>query len=279
MILAAIDWTEPDDVSEFNAAQDKLAARVPVLLAAIEAVLKRHFTHDRHGLMTVPLLLQPAPVILWPCPEVADHQDGSNGGGQPAVTTETAVYTLSDLTQDAARIMDEIEQSGKPAFITRHGRFIAMITPLKPGEVESRVLGEMARALTGKEGETVMTTDTLEREAFEAATGTALTPLWTDDQIYGYRVKQTGTHYIDILRMIFNWRIVTTPVDDPMAASTAAGATREPDSPASSPPRWQRSPGMAPTTPSPSRVLPSGDRASMARHCARTPGRAGQPAR
>ena len=69
------------------------------------------------------------------------------------MTTETAVYTLSDLTQDAARIMDEIEQSGKPAFITRHGRFVAVITPMEPGEVESRVLGEMARALTGKDGE------------------------------------------------------------------------------------------------------------------------------
>ena len=65
------------------------------------------------------------------------------------MTTETAVYTLSDLTQDAARIMDEIEQSGKPAFITRHGRFVAVITPLKPGEVESRVLGEMARKWRG----------------------------------------------------------------------------------------------------------------------------------
>ena len=38
-----------------------------------------------------------------------------------------------------------------------------------------------------------MTTDTLELEAFEAATGTTLTPLWLDDQIYGYRVRQAAT--------------------------------------------------------------------------------------
>jgi hypothetical protein len=61
-----------------------------------------------------------------------------------------------------------------------------------------------------------MTADTLEHTAFEDAAGTALTPLRLDDQIYGYRVKQAGNHYIDILRMIFNWRIVTTPVDEPM---------------------------------------------------------------
>ena len=41
-LAARIDWAKPDDVSEFNAAQDKLAARVPVLLAAIEPVLKEH---------------------------------------------------------------------------------------------------------------------------------------------------------------------------------------------------------------------------------------------
>ena len=62
-----------------------------------------------------------------------------------------------------------------------------------------------------------MTADTgTEHTAFEIAAGTTLTPLWIDDQIYGYRVKQAGDHYIDILRMIFNWRIVTTPVDAPM---------------------------------------------------------------
>jgi antitoxin (DNA-binding transcriptional repressor) of toxin-antitoxin stability system len=43
--------------------------------------------------------------------------------------------------------MGEIETTGKTAFITRHGRFIAIITPLAPGQVESRVLAEMAREI------------------------------------------------------------------------------------------------------------------------------------
>jgi hypothetical protein len=32
----------------------------------------------------------------------------------------------------------------------------------------------------------------------------------------GLRVKETETHYIDVLRMIYNWRIARTPKDSPM---------------------------------------------------------------
>ena len=32
----------------------------------------------------------------------------------------------------------------------------------------------------------------------------------------GVRVKETGTHYIDVIRMIYNWRIARTPKSDPM---------------------------------------------------------------
>jgi antitoxin (DNA-binding transcriptional repressor) of toxin-antitoxin stability system len=57
------------------------------------------------------------------------------------------VYTVRDLNQRTASIISEIEMAGKPAFITRHGRFVAMITPLASGQVESRVLAEMAREI------------------------------------------------------------------------------------------------------------------------------------
>ena len=60
---------------------------------------------------------------------------------------EALVYTMRDLNQQTARIMAEIERAGTPAFITKHGRFIAIITPLAPGQVESRVLAEMAREI------------------------------------------------------------------------------------------------------------------------------------
>jgi hypothetical protein len=32
----------------------------------------------------------------------------------------------------------------------------------------------------------------------------------------GYRVKETETDYIDVVRMLFNWRLVRTPKDRPM---------------------------------------------------------------
>jgi len=64
---------------------------------------------------------------------------------------EALVYTMRDLNQQTARIMSEIEKTGKPAFITRHGRFVAMITPLAAGQVESRVLAEMAREIVKRD--------------------------------------------------------------------------------------------------------------------------------
>jgi antitoxin (DNA-binding transcriptional repressor) of toxin-antitoxin stability system len=60
---------------------------------------------------------------------------------------QTLVFTTHDLGRQAARLIREIENSGRPALITRHGRFVATITPLAPGQVESRVLPEMARQI------------------------------------------------------------------------------------------------------------------------------------
>jgi antitoxin (DNA-binding transcriptional repressor) of toxin-antitoxin stability system len=57
------------------------------------------------------------------------------------------VYTVRDLNQRTASIISAIEMAGKPAFITRHGQFVAMITPLASGQVESHVLAEMARKI------------------------------------------------------------------------------------------------------------------------------------
>ena len=64
---------------------------------------------------------------------------------------EALVYTMRELNQQTARIMSEIEQTGKTAFITRHGRFVAIIKPLAPGQVESRVLAEMAREIGNRD--------------------------------------------------------------------------------------------------------------------------------
>lgn len=55
------------------------------------------------------------------------------------------VFSMSELDAHMARFISEIEAARKPAIITRDGRFVAVITPLAPGQVESRVLPVMAR--------------------------------------------------------------------------------------------------------------------------------------
>jgi antitoxin (DNA-binding transcriptional repressor) of toxin-antitoxin stability system len=61
---------------------------------------------------------------------------------------DTLVFTMRDLNQQTARIMNEIEKNG-PALIARSGRFVATITPLKE-HVESRLLSEMIWEIGGR---------------------------------------------------------------------------------------------------------------------------------
>ena len=67
---------------------------------------------------------------------------------------EALVFSMHDLGQQAARIMSEIEKTRKPALITRDGRFVATITPLAPGELESQVFSEIARQIA-KRGQAI----------------------------------------------------------------------------------------------------------------------------
>ena len=62
----------------------------------------------------------------------------------------TLVYTMRDLNQNTARVMNEIREAGRPAFITSYGRFIAVITPLVPGQVEQQALAAIARQIAGE---------------------------------------------------------------------------------------------------------------------------------
>jgi antitoxin (DNA-binding transcriptional repressor) of toxin-antitoxin stability system len=58
---------------------------------------------------------------------------------------DARVVTMRELNQQTARIMSEIEEEGRPAVLTRHARFVALITPLAPGQVVSRILPVAAR--------------------------------------------------------------------------------------------------------------------------------------
>lgn len=60
------------------------------------------------------------------------------------------VYTMRDLNQHTADVIREINESGEPAVITRHGRFVALIKPLVGVNVESTVLGAVIAGIENK---------------------------------------------------------------------------------------------------------------------------------
>ncbi len=56
---------------------------------------------------------------------------------------EDRIVTMRELSQRTAQVIDEINKNGKPVLLTRHGRFLAVITPLAPRQVESVVLAHL----------------------------------------------------------------------------------------------------------------------------------------
>jgi antitoxin (DNA-binding transcriptional repressor) of toxin-antitoxin stability system len=60
------------------------------------------------------------------------------------------IYTMRQLNQQTAFVMKQIEKSGRPALISRLGRFVARITPVR-AKVEERVLSEMALGIGKQE--------------------------------------------------------------------------------------------------------------------------------
>ncbi|MEV6156952.1 type II toxin-antitoxin system Phd/YefM family antitoxin [Nonomuraea sp. NPDC052129] len=59
------------------------------------------------------------------------------------------IYKMRDLNQRTAEVIQEINDSGEPAIITRHGRFVALISPLLnkglEGELIARYLEREAK--------------------------------------------------------------------------------------------------------------------------------------
>jgi antitoxin (DNA-binding transcriptional repressor) of toxin-antitoxin stability system len=64
--------------------------------------------------------------------------------------SEPVIYTVSQLGAPARDIISQIRERGELALITDHGRFVAVITPLRDGEIEAQVLPEIARELQGR---------------------------------------------------------------------------------------------------------------------------------
>lgn len=66
---------------------------------------------------------------------------------------EPLVFTMRELNQQTSRVMGEIERSGRGAYITSRGRYVAIVVPLKQGEVESQVLREIGKRYLGEDEE------------------------------------------------------------------------------------------------------------------------------
>ena len=58
---------------------------------------------------------------------------------------EALVFTMRELNQQTPRLIKEIQKTGNPAVITRHGRFVVTIAALAAGQVESEVMPVIAR--------------------------------------------------------------------------------------------------------------------------------------
>ena len=61
-------------------------------------------------------------------------------------------YTMRELNQRTGQVMGEILEHQRPAYITKHGRFIAKIVPLEPAKVESAVHAAIARDMGQRGG-------------------------------------------------------------------------------------------------------------------------------
>jgi hypothetical protein len=50
------------------------------------------------------------------------------------------VFSMRELSLHTAQVMKKLSDSGKPALITLRGRFVAVITPLTAGDLESKLI-------------------------------------------------------------------------------------------------------------------------------------------
>lgn len=49
-------------------------------------------------------------------------------------------YGIRDLARQASQVVDEVEKTGRPALITRHGKPVAALVPVDESELEDWVL-------------------------------------------------------------------------------------------------------------------------------------------
>ncbi|MFF3208428.1 type II toxin-antitoxin system Phd/YefM family antitoxin [Streptomyces sp. NPDC002962] len=55
------------------------------------------------------------------------------------------VVTMRELSNNASQIVREVNEQDRPAVVTKHGRYVAVIQPLTNAQVESVALRSLAR--------------------------------------------------------------------------------------------------------------------------------------
>ncbi|WP_170317005.1 hypothetical protein [Acrocarpospora corrugata] len=73
---------------------------------------------------------------------------------------------MRDLNQRTAEVIQEINDSGIPAIITRHGRFVAMITPLLNKGLEGELIAQFLRNQASESSDPTSSARELESRSF-----------------------------------------------------------------------------------------------------------------
>ncbi|NUW37043.1 hypothetical protein HTZ77_37420 [Nonomuraea sp. SMC257] len=73
---------------------------------------------------------------------------------------DVLIYKMRDLNQRTAEVIQEINDSGRPAVITRHGTFVALITPLLNKGLEGELIARFLEREAAESGHKPAPTDT-----------------------------------------------------------------------------------------------------------------------
>lgn len=57
------------------------------------------------------------------------------------------IVTMRELSNNAANVVRDVNEDGRPALVTKHGRFVAVLTPIAGVRVEAIAIEKMGGSL------------------------------------------------------------------------------------------------------------------------------------
>lgn len=61
-----------------------------------------------------------------------------------------ASVTIRELSRNTGQVLDEVQQTGRPALVTRNGRLVAALIPLDDEALEDFVLASLPEFVAGR---------------------------------------------------------------------------------------------------------------------------------